>query len=192
MGAGPPWSKHTPLAAFLFFFHLFSSSFYIPLNPYIPPIISFHFMAGPSTNRDEFGLTSAVNPFAGQNIGYFRLAVVGDSGVGKTSFARQFTETLPEVLSHDWEPTKDDDEDDYTRTEALIEKFSSTMMEIPWDNMDADDEVPARNLVFVGKYASWLAQLMLLLTHANQFLFTLFTLIRHPWLWKRGGCSVQL
>ncbi|KAF9202861.1 hypothetical protein CPC16_004206 [Podila verticillata] len=107
-------------------------------------------MAGPSTNRNEFGLTSAVNPFAGQNIGYFRLAVVGDSGVGKTSFARQFTETLPEVLSHDWEPTKDDDDDDdYTRTEALIEKFSSTMMEIPWDNMDADDEVPARNLVFV-------------------------------------------
>lgn len=109
-------------------------------------------MTRPSTNRNEFGLTSAVNPFAGQNIGYFRLAVVGDSGVGKTSFARQFTETLPEVLSHDWEPTNDGDEDDdYTRTEALIEKFSSTMMEIPWDNMDADDEVPARNLVFVGK-----------------------------------------
>ncbi|KAG0208845.1 hypothetical protein BGX28_000320 [Mortierella sp. GBA30] len=91
---------------------------------------------------------SSVNPFAGQNIGYLRLAVVGDSGVGKTSFARQFTETLPEVLSHDWEPLDESDED-YSRTDALVEKFSSTMMEIPWDNMDADDEVPARNLVFV-------------------------------------------
>ncbi|KAF9958638.1 hypothetical protein BGZ72_011172 [Mortierella alpina] len=90
----------------------------------------------------------SVNPFAGQNIGYLRLAVVGDSGVGKTSFARQFTETLPEVLSHDWDPV-DESDDDYPRTDALIEKFSSTMMEIPWDNMDADDEVPARNLVFV-------------------------------------------
>ncbi|KAG0336679.1 hypothetical protein BG000_006282 [Podila horticola] len=104
---------------------------------------------GHSTNRDEFGLTSSVNPFAGQNIGYFRLAVVGDSGVGKTSFARQFTETLPEVLSHDWEPRTENEEEDYIRTDALVEKFSSTMMEIPWDNMDADDEVPARNLVFV-------------------------------------------
>jgi adenylate kinase family enzyme len=94
--------------------------------------------------------TMLMNPFAGQNIGYLRLAVVGDSGVGKTSFARQFTETLPEVLSHDWEPVKV--EEDYTRTPSLIEKFSSTMMEIPWDNMDADDEVPARNLVFVGEY----------------------------------------
>ncbi|KAG0256918.1 hypothetical protein BG011_004249 [Mortierella polycephala] len=93
-------------------------------------------------------LSSAVNPFAGQNIGYLRLAVVGDSGVGKTSFARQFTETLPEVLSHDWDP-QDETDDDYPRTDALVEKFSSTMMEIPWDNMDADDEVPARNLVFV-------------------------------------------
>ncbi|KAF9908005.1 hypothetical protein EC991_010353 [Linnemannia zychae] len=94
---------------------------------------------------------SSVNPFAGQNIGYLRLAVVGDSGVGKTSFARQFTETLPEVLSHDWEPLSPthSEDDDYKRTEALVEKFSSTMMEIPWDNMDADDEVPARNLVFV-------------------------------------------
>lgn len=91
------------------------------------------------------------NPFAGQNIGYLRLAVVGDSGVGKTSFARQFTETLPEVLSHDWEPLNSTEED-YSRTQALVEKFSSTMMEIPWDNMDADDEVPARNLVFVGEY----------------------------------------
>ncbi|ORZ05964.1 Septin-domain-containing protein [Lobosporangium transversale] len=43
----------------------------------------------------------------------------------------------------------DDDDDDYIRTEALTEKFASTMMEIPWDNMDADDEVPARNLVFL-------------------------------------------
>lgn len=95
---------------------------------------------------------SSVNPFAGQNIGYLRLAVVGDSGVGKTSFARQFTETLPEVLSHDWEPLSSthSEDDDYKRTDTLIEKFSSTMMEIPWDNMDADDEVPARNLVFVG------------------------------------------
>ncbi|KAF9932448.1 hypothetical protein FBU30_008151 [Linnemannia zychae] len=95
--------------------------------------------------------SSAVNPFAGQNIGYLRLAVVGDSGVGKTSFARQFTETLPEVLSHDWEPLSPthSEDDDYKRTDALVEKFSSTMMEIPWDNMDADDEVPARNLVFV-------------------------------------------
>ncbi|KAI8599714.1 Septin-domain-containing protein [Dissophora ornata] len=92
--------------------------------------------------------TMLMNPFAGQNIGYLRLAVVGDSGVGKTSFARQFTETLPEVLSHDWEPLDESDED-YKRTDALVEKFSSTMMEIPWDNMDADDEVPARNLVFV-------------------------------------------
>ncbi|KAF9178370.1 Oxidoreductase [Haplosporangium sp. Z 767] len=127
------------------------------------------------------------NPFAGQNIGHLRLAVVGDSGVGKTMFARQFVETLPEVLSHDWEPLRptkakktnskdapdqnddqgdndqdadddneskeeeedDDDDFDYVRTEALTEKFSSTMMEIPWDNMDADDEVPARNLVFL-------------------------------------------
>ncbi|KAG0021999.1 hypothetical protein BGZ81_008718 [Podila clonocystis] len=93
--------------------------------------------------------TMLMNPFAGQNIGYFRLAVVGDSGVGKTSFARQFTETLPEVLSHDWEPRTENEEDDYIRTDTLVEKFSSTMMEIPWDNMDADDEVPARNLVFV-------------------------------------------
>ncbi|GJJ73239.1 hypothetical protein EMPS_05597 [Entomortierella parvispora] len=92
--------------------------------------------------------TLLMNPFAGQNIGYLRLAVVGDSGVGKTSFARQFTETLPEVLSHDWEPL-DANEDDYKRTDVLIEQFSSTMMEIPWDNMDADDEVPAKNLVFV-------------------------------------------
>ncbi|KAG0244251.1 hypothetical protein BGX31_009532 [Mortierella sp. GBA43] len=111
------------------------------------------------------------NPFAGQNIGHLRLAVVGDSGVGKTSFARQFVETLPEVLSHDWQKKKkgaddefdfdddkehgtdnkdedneddgDKDEDDYERTEALTEKFASTMMEIPWDNMDANDEVPA-------------------------------------------------
>ncbi|KAG0379711.1 hypothetical protein BGX24_011984, partial [Mortierella sp. AD032] len=115
------------------------------------------------------------NPVAGQNIGYLRLAVVGDSAVGKTQFARQFVETLPEVLSHDWEPLKprrgatkdknegeedtdndeeeDDDEDeddgDYIQTPALTERFSSTMMEIPWDNMDADDEVPARNLVFL-------------------------------------------
>ncbi|KAI1294571.1 hypothetical protein EDD11_008102 [Mortierella claussenii] len=112
------------------------------------------------------------NPFAGQNIGHLRLAVVGDSGVGKTSFARQFVETLPEVLSHDWEATKkttkrngddddaddkdkdvddqeEDDDHDYTHTEDLTEKFASTMMEIPWDNMDADDEVPARNLVFL-------------------------------------------
>ncbi|KAK3819319.1 MAG: Septin-type guanine nucleotide-binding (G) domain-containing protein [Linnemannia gamsii] len=95
--------------------------------------------------------SSSVNPFAGQNIGYLRLAVVGDSGVGKTSFARQFTETLPEVLSHDWEPLSPthSEDDDYKRTDTLIEKVSSTMMEIPWDNMDADDEVPARNLVFV-------------------------------------------
>ncbi|KAF9356024.1 hypothetical protein BGX26_005820 [Mortierella sp. AD094] len=100
-------------------------------------------------NSMNFSFNSPVNPFAGQNIGYLRLAVVGDSGVGKTSFARQFTETLPEVLSHDWEPRNRSDEDDYTRTDALVEKFSSTMMEIPWDNMDADDEVPARNLVFV-------------------------------------------
>ncbi|KAF9345058.1 hypothetical protein BGX34_005064 [Mortierella sp. NVP85] len=100
-----------------------------------------------SNALDSHSLNSLVNPFAGQNIGYLRLAVVGDSGVGKTSFARQFTETLPEVLSHDWEPVKE--EEDYTRTPSLIEKFSSTMMEIPWDNMDADDEVPARNLVFV-------------------------------------------
>lgn len=115
------------------------------------------------------------NPFAGQNIGHLRLAVVGDSGVGKTSFARQFVETLPEVLSHDWEPVSkepeenneendgdkndkdhdgeddEDDEDDYKPTEELTEKFASTMMEIPWDNMEADDEVPARNLVFLGK-----------------------------------------
>ncbi|KAF9201298.1 hypothetical protein BGZ49_008455 [Haplosporangium sp. Z 27] len=128
------------------------------------------------------------NPFAGQNIGHLRLAVVGDSGVGKTSFARQFIETLPEVLSHDWDSVKtrkkkggnsdnlnkdsnndenenendvdnnnednndnddDDDDDDYTPTEDLTEKFASTMMEIPWDNMEADDEVPARNLVFL-------------------------------------------
>ncbi|KAF9349347.1 hypothetical protein BGX34_001845 [Mortierella sp. NVP85] len=94
------------------------------------------------------------NPFAGQNIGHLRLAVVGDSGVGKTSFARQFVETLPEVLSHDWAPIKpddddNDDDDDYVRTEALTEKFASTMKEIPWDNMDADDEVPANNLVFL-------------------------------------------
>ncbi|KAF9097122.1 hypothetical protein BGX29_008296 [Mortierella sp. GBA35] len=119
------------------------------------------------------------NPCAGQNIGYLRLAVVGDSAVGKTLFARQFVETLPEVLSHDWEPLKpvhhtnsnnknkdkdgdngdeeeeeekeddDDDDDGYVQTQALTEKFSSTMMEIPWDNMDADDEVPARNLVFL-------------------------------------------
>ncbi|KAG0043376.1 hypothetical protein BGZ83_011471 [Gryganskiella cystojenkinii] len=107
-------------------------------------------MAPRPTNQHGFSYssTSSVNPFAGQNIGYLRLAVVGDSGVGKTSFARQFTETLPEVLSHDWEPA-DASEDDYKRTDALIEKFSSTMMEIPWDNMEADDEVPARNLVFV-------------------------------------------
>ncbi|KAG0295647.1 hypothetical protein BGZ97_004771, partial [Linnemannia gamsii] len=106
------------------------------------------------------------NPCAGQNIGYLRLAVVGDSAVGKTLFARQFVETLPEVLSHDWEPVKprrtnhttngdgededaDEDDDDYVQTLALTERFSSTMMEIPWDNMDADDEVPARNLVFL-------------------------------------------
>ncbi|KAF9123210.1 hypothetical protein BGX30_001566 [Mortierella sp. GBA39] len=103
------------------------------------------------------------NPCAGQNIGYLRLAVVGDSAVGKTLFARQFVETLPEVLSHDWEPLKprrtneddddaeddDDDEDDYVQTQELTERFSSTMMEIPWDNMDADDEAPARNLVFL-------------------------------------------
>ncbi|CAO3564204.1 unnamed protein product [Mortierella alpina] len=131
------------------------------------------------------------NPFAGQNIGHLRLAVVGDSGVGKTSFAREFIVTLPEVLSHDWEPVnppkqakdvtkashkdqdtdqgtehnddddkeneekeeqedeEDDDGYDYPRTETLTEKFSSTMMEIPWDNMEADDEVPARNLVFL-------------------------------------------
>ncbi|KAG0369203.1 Septin-domain-containing protein [Gamsiella multidivaricata] len=101
-----------------------------------------------SSILDNFSLGSPVNPFAGQNIGYLRLAVVGDSGVGKTSFARQFTETLPEVLSHDWEPLNPSD-DGYTRTDALVEKFSSTMMEIPWDNMEADDEVPARNLVFV-------------------------------------------
>ncbi|KAF9580524.1 hypothetical protein BGW38_002808 [Lunasporangiospora selenospora] len=98
------------------------------------------------------GMTMATprpaNPFAGQNIGYLRLAVVGDSGVGKTSFARQFTETLPEVLSHDWDKV-DENAEDYVRTDALVEKFSSTMMEIPWDNMDADDEVPARNLVFI-------------------------------------------
>jgi len=133
------------------------------------------------------------NPFAGQNIGHLRLAVVGDSGVGKTSFAREFIVTLPEVLSHDWEPVnppkqekyatkashkdqdtdqgtehnddddkeneekaeqedeEDDDGYDYRRTETLTEKFSSTMMEIPWDNMEADDEVPARNLVFLGE-----------------------------------------
>lgn len=104
--------------------------------------------SSPHFNGDH----SSVNPFAGQNIGYLRLAVVGDSGVGKTSFARQFTETLPEVLSHDWEPLSPthSEDDDYKRTDTLIEKFSSTMMEIPWDNMDADDEVPARNLVFVG------------------------------------------
>jgi GTPase SAR1 family protein len=96
------------------------------------------------------------NPFAGQNIGHLRLAVVGDSGVGKTSFARQFVETLPEVLSHDWAPIKpdddDNDDDDYVRTEALTEKLASTMKEIPWDNMDADDEVPANNLIFLGSY----------------------------------------
>lgn len=114
------------------------------------------------------------NPCAGQNIGYLRLAVVGDSAVGKTLFARQFVETLPEVLSHDWESAKprrtnhttnrdsededaeeaddDEDEDDYMQTLALTERFSSTMMEIPWDNMDADDEVPARNLVFLGEF----------------------------------------
>lgn len=107
-------------------------------------------------HADSFGTldnsNSLANPFAGQNIGYLRLAVVGDSGVGKTSFARQFTETLPEVLSHDWEPLNAAEED-YTRTQSLVEKFSSTMMEIPWDNMDADDEVPANNLVFVGEYS---------------------------------------
>ncbi|KAI1315626.1 hypothetical protein EDD11_000578 [Mortierella claussenii] len=110
-------------------------------------------MSRKQTNTSNFNLpfntNPSVNPFAGQNIGYLRLAVVGDSGVGKTSFARQFTETLPEVLSHDWEPLTEADEEDYSRTGALVEKFSSTMMEIPWDNMDADDEVPARNLVFV-------------------------------------------
>ncbi|KAF9198018.1 hypothetical protein BGZ49_001298 [Haplosporangium sp. Z 27] len=106
-------------------------------------------MALRHANSMNFSFDSSVNPFAGQNIGYLRLAVVGDSGVGKTSFARQFTETLPEVLSHDWEPLKESDEDDYSRTDQLVEKFSSTMMEIPWDNMEADDEVPARNLVFV-------------------------------------------
>ncbi|KAF8930699.1 hypothetical protein BGZ58_008087 [Dissophora ornata] len=97
------------------------------------------------------------NPFAGQNIGHLRLAVVGDSGVGKTLFARRFVETLPEVLSHDWQKVEkatqdgndDDDDDDYMRTDALTEMSASTMMEIPWDNMDADDEVPARNLVFL-------------------------------------------
>ncbi|KAF9327933.1 hypothetical protein BGZ91_001225 [Linnemannia elongata] len=80
------------------------------------------------------------NPCAGQNIGYLRLAVVGDSAVGKTLFARQFVETLPEVLSHDWEPLKcrrinkddddaeddDDDEDDYEQTQTLTERFSNT------------------------------------------------------------------
>ena len=106
-----------------------------------------------SNLSDAFSLATSVNPFAGQNIGYLRLAVVGDSGVGKTSFARQFTETLPEVLSHDWEPLDESDED-YKRTDALEERFSSTMMEIPWDNMEADDEVPARNLVFVGMFAT--------------------------------------
>ncbi|KAF9428159.1 hypothetical protein BGZ76_002031 [Entomortierella beljakovae] len=96
----------------------------------------------------KYSNTLSANPFAGQNIGHLRLAVVGDSGVGKTSFARQFTETLPEVFAHDWEPLNESDED-YTRTDTLEEKFSSTMMEIPWDNMDNDDEIPARNLVFV-------------------------------------------
>ncbi|KAF9159320.1 hypothetical protein DFQ26_006635 [Actinomortierella ambigua] len=89
-----------------------------------------------------------LNPFAGQNIGYFRLSVVGDSGVGKTSFARQFIETLPEIISHDWESI-DPNTEEYMPTNDLVEKFSSTMMEIPWDNMDADEEVPARNLVFL-------------------------------------------
>jgi hypothetical protein len=118
------------------------------------------------------------NPCAGQNIGYLRLAVVGDSAVGKTLFARQFVETLPEVLSHDWEPVKprrtnhttngdgededaDEDDDDYVQTLALTERFSSTMMEIPWDNMDADDEVPARNLVFLGEFSFSLSTFML-------------------------------
>ena len=95
------------------------------------------------------------NPFAGQNIGYIRLAVVGDSGVGKTLFARQFIETLPEVIDHDWEarkqPSEGDEDEDYIQTETLTEKFASTMMEIPWNDMDTDEEVPARNLVFLGK-----------------------------------------
>jgi hypothetical protein len=112
----------------------------------------FHHPSFSPNGQHHHSSSSSVNPFAGQNIGYLRLAVVGDSGVGKTLFARQFTETLPEVLSHDWEPLSPthSEDDDYKRTEALVEKFSSTMMEIPWDNMDADDEVPARNLVFVG------------------------------------------
>ena len=99
------------------------------------------------------------NPFAGQNIGHLRLAVVGDSSVGKTMFVRQFVETLPEVLCHDWEDQpklssnddQDDEDEDYIRTDELTEKSASTMMEIPWDNMDTDDEVPARNLIFVGE-----------------------------------------
>lgn len=104
------------------------------------------------------------NPFAGQNIGHLRLAVVGDSGVGKTLFARQFIETLPEVIDHDWEEQAKSDEDrqssineqydDYVKTETLTEKFASTMMEIPWNDMETDDEVPARNLVFLGNNES--------------------------------------
>ncbi|KAF9429832.1 hypothetical protein BGZ76_001094 [Entomortierella beljakovae] len=110
------------------------------------------------------------NPFAGQNIGHLRFAVVGDSGVGKTLFARQFVETLPEVLSHDWEERKTDEdgEEEYEPTLELTEKYASTMMEIPWDNMDNDDEVPARNLVFLDTpgYGSVIdAQ-----TNFNQFL----------------------
>ncbi|GJJ69847.1 hypothetical protein EMPS_02196 [Entomortierella parvispora] len=126
------------------------------------------------------------NPFAGQNIGHLRLAVVGDSGVGKTMFARQFVETLPEVLRHDWEDQpkasgnndnsnayQDDEDEDYVRTEALIEKSASTMMEIPWDNMDTDDEVPARNLIFVdtpgyGSVADARLNFELFLSHMGQ------------------------
>lgn len=111
------------------------------------------------------------NPFAGQNIGHLRMAVVGDSGVGKTMFARQFVDTLPVVLCHDWKDPQnvsgddngqnddqDDEDEDYIRTEALTEKSASTMMEIPWDNMDTDDEVPARNLIFVGEPLTYVAR----------------------------------
>ncbi|KAF9932759.1 hypothetical protein FBU30_007409 [Linnemannia zychae] len=145
------------------------------------------------------------NPCAGQNIGHLRLAVVGDSAVGKSMFARQFVETLPEVLSHDWEPLKPrraakanndkadkdnenldkedqgceendddgDDDDDYVPTQVLTEKFSSTMMEIPWDNMDTDDEVPARNLVFLdtpgyGNVVDARTNFALFLNHVSQ------------------------
>ncbi|KAG0051429.1 hypothetical protein BGZ83_003767 [Gryganskiella cystojenkinii] len=122
------------------------------------------------------------NPFAGQNIGHLRLAVVGDSGVGKTLFARQFIETLPEVIHHDWEERKnpsdkyddnEDEDEDYVSTEILTERVASTMMEIPWNDMDTDDEVPARNLVFLdtpgyGSVADARINFDLFLSHMGQ------------------------